>query len=178
MMRAVTSPLGVLTDPPLVGLVESAVVIASVLVYRGGLVTSLSVIYVVVGLPLAVALAANVAVMGARAKLVAWLSGLPFPVENVNALLNGVAQNLLLRFEGDPPSREELNERLEQVHPDCFALEFHPQEPEVEVRIGVLDSKLNPAGAHHRRFRRVQQLVEECLVPLHAEHPIEVVRVC
>jgi hypothetical protein len=178
VMRAATSPLGVLTDPPWIGVVESVLVIGAIVAYQTGAVTALPALYALVSVPLLVALGANLALLGARAKVVTWLAGVPFPIDNVNGLLNGVAQHLLLRFEGKPPSRDVLNERLESVHPDCFALEFHPEEPEVEVRIGVLDTKLNPVGAQYRRYSRVQLLVEQCLVPLHAEHPIESVRVC
>jgi hypothetical protein len=47
----------------------------------------------------------------------------------------------------------------------------------VELRIGVVDDKLNPVGANHRRYRRVRALVERALTPLSEEHGITWVRV-
>jgi hypothetical protein len=178
-MRAATSRYGAVTDPPLVCAAIAAVVVVSVIVYNLGVIgrAELPFVYAAVALPVVVALAAHLGLAGARARVVAWLAALPFPLENVNALLNGVGQNLVVRFVANPPEREALNRLLEQVHEDCFALEFHPDEPEVEVRIGVVDSKLNPAGAAHRRYQRVRDLVDRCLVTLAADHPIAWVRV-
>ena len=108
--------------------------------------------------------------------MVAWLAEQPFEIENVNALLNGVAQNVVVRFHDEPPERNALNELLEAIDPDCFALGYAEEEPEVEVRIGVLDSKWNPSGANHRRYARVQAIVRT-LASLHGEHPIRSLRI-
>jgi len=179
LMKAATSPLGVLTDPPLVCVAVALVVVASVVLYNRRVIdaAALPVVYVLAAVPVVVAVTVNQILGSARGRVVAWLASLPFVVDNVNGLLNGVAQNLVIRFAGSPPSRDALNERFEAVHEDCFALEVDADDPEVEVRIGVLDSKLNPAGANYRRYRRVVTLVEQALVPLHDEHPIESVRV-
>lgn len=179
VMKATTSPLGMLTDPPLVCVAVAVVVVVSVILYNRQIIdaTLIPVVLVVAALPIVVAVAVTVMLSGARASVVGWIASLPFAFDNVNALLDGVAQNLVVRFADGPPERDALNERLEAIHEDCFALEVSPDDPEVAIRIGVLDSKLNPAGANHRRYRRVVALVEGALVPLHAEHPIEALRV-
>jgi len=179
IMRAATSPIGVLTDPPLVALAEGVIVIIAVTLYNVGVLAKaqLWVVYLVLALPVLAAIGVDMRLRSARAQVVQWLASVPFPVENMNGLLNGVAQNLLVRFRGEPPPRTELNVELDKVHPDCFALEYDANEPEVDVRIGVLDNKINPTTANHRRYRRVQDLIEQALIPLSEKHPIELVRI-
>ncbi len=178
IMCAATSPVGVLTDPPVVGLTAAVLLPIAIALYQTVLAPEqVYVIYGAVALPILVAVGAWLSLLGARRNVVRWLATLPFPVDNVNALLNGVGQNLLVRFAETPPDRAALNALLEQVHVDSFALEYAEEEPEVEVRIGVLDSKFNPAAANYRRYSRTQQLVEDCLVPLSKDHRIESVRV-
>jgi hypothetical protein len=179
IMKATTSPLGVLTDPPLVGGVAGLVIVVSILLINLEIleVAHLQLVALVAALPIVTAVGVTLALSKARQRVIDWLAAQPFEIENVNALLNGVAQNLVVRFEAEPPDRAEFNALLEAVDPDCFALEYADDEPEVEVRIGVGDSKLNPTGANHRRYRRVQAIVAEALVPLHAERPIRSVRV-
>lgn len=178
-MRAATSPLGVLTDPPIVCGAIAVVVLASVILYNLDVIGRgrLPLVYAAIAFPIAIAVGVNASLSAARSKVITWLGGLPFPVENVNAVLNGVAQHLVVRFEGETPTREALTDMLDGVHPDCFALDFHEEEPEVELVIGVPDSKVNPAGASHQRFLRVQHMIDGCLVPLSADHPIMWVRV-
>lgn len=179
VMKATTSPLGVLTDPPLVCVAVAVVVVVSVILYNLQVIDAalIPVVLAVAALPIVVAVIATVMLAGARRQVVDWIASQPFAIDNVNGLLDGVAQNLVVRFADAPPERDALNTRIEAVHEDCFALEVKPDDPEVAVRIGVIESKINPAGANHRRYRRVIALVEQALVPLHDEHPIEGVRV-
>jgi len=178
IMCAATSPRGLLTDPPIVGVTAAILLTVAIALYQTVLEPEqVYVIYAAVALPVGLAALVWLSLLGARKQVVTWLAGLPFPVENVNALLNGVGQNLLIRFAAEPPERDDLNSLLEQVHVDYFALEYAEEEPEIEVRIGVLDSKWNPAAANYRRFARTKRLVEDCLVPLAKDHPIEKVRV-
>lgn len=179
-MNASTSRLGALTDPPLVCAAVALVVVASVIAYNLRVIdaSGLPIVYLAAATPVLFALGVSLYLRRAREQVVSWLASLPFPIDNVNGLLNGVGQTLVVRFvAAPPPPRDELNDRLEAVHEDCFALDVLPSDPEVGVRIGVLDSKLNPAGANHRRYRRVVDLVDSALVPLHEEHPIAGVRV-
>jgi len=178
-MKASTAAIGVLTDPPLVAAASAITIMTALLLLRLlASPPSNAVLWALGGGPLAIALCALLALSGARGRVVKWLASLPFPVDNVNALLNGVGQNLRLTFRASMPSREELNAALEAVHEDCFALEFHEDEPEVEVRIGVLDSKVNPARSSYRRYCRARAIVSVALLPLLDKHPIASVRIC
>ncbi|MCA9619409.1 MAG: hypothetical protein KC731_10305 [Myxococcales bacterium] len=179
LMRASTSARGMLTDPPLVCFAVAAIVLTSLILYNRDVIQAgaLPVVYVAAALPVVVALAVHATLAGARGRVIAWLASLPFPLQNMNGLLNGVGQDLVVAFRDLPPTREALNARLEEVDPDCFTLEIDEEVEEVEIRIGVLDSKLNPTRSNYQRYLRVQRIVAEVLVPLHAEHPIQWVRV-
>jgi hypothetical protein len=179
-MRATVSPYGMLTDPPLVALATAVVVMVVAAIgtfVSGPIVTWLLVALALV--PVAVAVVVDASLRRARAQVVDWLVTLPFPVQNMNGLLNGVGDRLRVCFRSSRPSRAELNAALGAVHADCFALEFEGDgDLEVEMKIGVLDSKLNPTRAHYQRYRRVVEMVERVLVPLADEHPIDAVWIC
>lgn len=174
-MRATVSPYGMYTDPPIVALL-TAITVTAALALRlqapGELPVAALVVLAV--LPILAAVGLGLALLGARAQVVDWLTSLPFPVENVNGLLHGVADHLQVRFRESRPDRSELNDALEGIDEECFVLEFEGEtDLEVQLKIGVLDSKWNPSRAAHRRFRRVQAMVEQVLVPLHEQHPID-----
>jgi hypothetical protein len=181
-MRAATVPWGPLSDPALCA-VAVAVAVAFAAFGLGAPRLRLAVVLA----PIAAGVLADVAALRARRRVVDWLAALPFPVENVNALLNGVGSKLLVHFAAGAPDRASLNAMLERVHEDSFALEYLVEGaaavpgsgyraasgPEtVEVAIGVPDSKLNPSRAAYRRYRRVRALVDDCLVPLDQTHRI------
>ena len=176
IMNATTSPLGVAGDPP-VAAAATAVFLVAYLAARQSEASPMvqQVLLVLVALPLALAILVALALLGARRRVVAWLAGLPFPVDNMNALLNGLGDGLEITFRGAVPATPQLNAKLDEIHPDCFVTDS--KEQTVTIRIGVVDSKRNPAASNHRRYRRVLDLVERILVPLHAEHPIDTVRV-
>jgi hypothetical protein len=178
LMKATTSPYGVLTDPPIVAVV-TALLLMAVLVARsygiGG--PTLLLLQLIMALPLAAAASLTLALAGARATLVDWLAGLPFAVENMNAVLNGLGDSLEITFAGELPATERLNADLDRLHSDCFVTEAAPDEKRLTVRIGVVDSKRNPAATNHQRYARVRALVDQVLVPLSATHPIVEVRV-
>jgi hypothetical protein len=167
------------TDPPIVCAGLAVVVLLSVIFYNLDVIHrgQLPFVYVAISLPVLLAIGVNASLSGARKMVVTWLGELPFPVDNMNALLNGVGQHVVVRFGGPPPEREHLTDLLDEVHTDCFALEFHEAEPEVELVIGVPDSKINPAMASFHRFVRVRQMIDDCLVPLSEQHAIEWVRI-
>jgi hypothetical protein len=126
----------------------------------------------------------QLALTGARARGVDWLAGLPFPVENLNAVLNGLGETLEITFRDAAPAPGALSAGLDRVSPECFvtsgggAGDAPAGDPRcMEVRIGVVDSKQNPSGSNHTRYRRVQALVSEVLAPLADKHPIAEVRV-
>lgn len=178
LMNASTSRWGVLTDPPLVSLASGVFLLAflgalgrdagpSVARALGGLVLA----------PLAIALVVSVALRGARRAVVAWLARQPFPVENLNAVLNGLGEALEVTFAGAVPETAEVNAELDKVHPDAFVTGGVEDARSLDIRIGVVDSKRNPAVTNHRRYVRVREIVERVLVPLAERYPIQSVRV-
>ncbi len=186
VMNATTSRWGMFTDPSIIGLCTAPVAVAWLAAVRldasPGLVMALE---AVAAAPIAVAVALALALRGARARVVAWLSTVPFPVENMNAVLNGLGEVLEVTFrEGGPPTAE-LNLALDAVSAECFVTkggEADPKPPPgepaaVEVRIGVVDSTRNPSVSNHQRFERVRALVQQVIVPLAARYPVTEVRV-
>ncbi len=195
IMNASTSPYGTLTDPPVIailssiGLVSMLVALqleASPLVVRA--------LAAVMALPIAIAITVSIALRGARRRVVDWLTTLPFPVENLNALLNGVGDSLEITFTNTVPNSVELNALLDAVSDECFVThgagvseaagqsayrekEKADYERVVEIRIGVVDSKRNPAATNYLRYQRVRKLLERTLVPLHERFPVGEVRV-
>jgi hypothetical protein len=178
IMNASTSRWGVLTDPPIVALATGVGVLALLGAMSAGLgdvvVRALG---VVAALPVVVAVALSAALRSARGRVVAWLARQPFPVDNMNAVLNGLGEALEVSFAGALPKAEELNPEIEQVHADSFVTGSIEETRTMEIRIGVVDSKRNPAATNHQRFARVVALVERVLVPAHGRYPITCVRV-
>lgn len=127
--------------------------------------------------PLAVYVVVNVRLRDGRRRVVSWLAGLPFPVENMNSLLAGFGEEFEVYFVRDAPGRQEVMEHLERVSEDVFVLETHEDQNMIRARLGVIVSKHNPRQAH-LRFARFTQVVERSLIPLHEAHPIERVLLC
>ena len=183
VMRATCSPWGVLTDPMYVSSATAILVVASAALKDRPLSQrlfgpdSLAAWTVVCALPAITALVIYLALGAQRRKLVQWLAGLPFEVQNMNALLNGIAQGLDVRFVGEPPPPDAINPLTEAVHGDCFAVEYNEHEPVVRLNIGVPESKFNPARSNHIRYRRAVRLIDEALVQLSVAHPIALVHV-
>jgi hypothetical protein len=178
IMKATTSPWGILTDPPVVALV-TAVPLIITLAYRGlgDSKVVLTVLEVITVMPIVIALVVHVALSGARRRVIDWLATLPFPLGNLNAVLNGVGEELEIEFEGPMPDPKDLNHRLDRVHPDCFVTSSDEANRIHMVRIGIVDSKRNPAKTNHQRYRRLQALSEQVLRPLSEEFAIRGVRV-
>jgi hypothetical protein len=190
IMNATTSPVGVLTDPPIIAFVTAPLLVA--LLAAAQLEADPRLVRLLAGLtalPFVVAVVVSLALMRSRARVVDWLAGLPFPVENMNAVLNGLGEALEVTFQGAAPSSRELNAELDKVSAESFvvrgpdtatpgdAAAKAPPDPVFEIRIGVVDSTRNPAGSNHQRFERVRSLVEAVLLPLHARLPVAEVRV-
>jgi len=181
MMNATTSRWGMLTDPSIVGAATAPpvlVLIAAMRLELSPLVITLC--QIVAATPIAVAVVMTIALRGARARVIDWLAGLPFPLENMNAVLNGLGETLEVSFRETAPAGPELNAALEKVSEESFVTtsELPAGSPAaLEVRIGVVDEKRNPAASNHRRFMRVRAIVEQVLVPMADRHPIVEVRV-
>lgn len=181
LMNATTSRWGMLTDPSLVGLATAPAAVALLAAIRldasPGLVTGLEALAAV---PITVAVAVALSLRSARARVVEWLAGVPFPIENMNAVLNGLGEALEVTFRERAPDVKDLNAALDRVSPDCFVSKSSDDTGNpavVEVRIGIIDSKRNPSVSNHARFLRVRALVAEALAPIGDRHPIVEVRV-
>src|SRR4029079_18900196 len=107
-------------------------------------------------MPVAVAWLVAISLLGARARVIDWLAGLPFPVENLNAVLNGLGDEMEITFATTCPPAAQVNPVLDAVSPDAFVTrapdavapaEAAPPDPAtppldqriLEVRIGVVD---------------------------------------
>lgn len=191
IMNASTSRWGMLTDPPVVAVLTAPPIVALLAAARlDAPGTALTALEVVAALPIAAAIALTLALRGARGRVVAWLAGVPFPVENMNAVLNGLGESLEVTFVERCPTVRELNNELDRVSPEAFVTlspetaaaapeggEKKEPAPVVEIRIGVVDSKRNPAATNHRRYERLREIVARVLVPLAERYPIVEVRV-
>lgn len=184
LMNATTSRWGMFTDPSIVGVGTAPPVVALLAAVR--LEASPSVILaieLIAATPITIAVLLSLSLLGARARVIDWLAGLPFPVENMNAVLNGLGDSLEVVFRDAPPPVPELNVALDKISAETFITKTGPEDPKsdeprwVEVRIGIVDSKRNPAVTNHQRFERVRAIVADVLVPLAETHPIAEVRV-
>lgn len=180
LMNATTSRWGVLSDPSLAGLAIAPTLVALLAALRmeasPAVVTGLQAL---AATPIVVMIAVTLGLGRARGRIIDWLAGLPFPLENLNALLNGLGETLEITFEGAPPEIAALNAELERVSPACFVSRSgaEGEARSIDVRIGVVDSTRNPSGSNHARYERVRALVDEVLRPLGERHPIAEVRV-
>jgi hypothetical protein len=181
IMNATTSRYGMFSDPPVVAILSGIGLITLLAALHLG--ASSDVAYALAGimaLPIVAALLITVGLFGARTRVIDWIAGIPFPVENMNAVLNGLGEFLEVHFKEGGPTAAELNKELDKVHPDCFVMKVIPEEGTVEtieLRIGVVDSKRNPAATNYQRYERVRAIVERVLIPLSKRFPITEVRV-
>jgi hypothetical protein len=178
MMNASTSRYGILTDPPIVALFTVIGVVALIVAKdKSASPDVMRIVTALTLLPTGIAVVTWIVLMGARRRVVDWLANLPFPIENMNSVLNGVGEVLEISFSDQCPGEAELNKELEKTSQESFVTKAEPEQRTVEVRIGVVDSKRNPAASNHKRFVRVRELVRGVLIPLHARYPISEVRV-
>lgn len=175
VMNATTSRWGMLTDPWLVGLATAPIAVAALAAARLDADQVVRPLELAALLPLVVAFLVALGLRSARAEVVAWLAAKPFPVENMNAVLNGLGEALEVTFVGAPPPAKELNAALDLVSPECFVSD--EGEGSVALRIGVVDDKRNPSASNHQRFVRVLAIVDQVLAPLCQRRPIVEVRV-
>ena len=172
LMNATTSPWGVLTDPPVIAVLTAPLLLTLLAAIRIDVTAGVqSVLEVLAAAPIIVAVVVGVALRGARQHVVRWLARLPFPIENMNLILNGLGEELEITFCDERPATPELNMALEQVSPSSFvtlapdgSAEGRPRGPSaIEVRIGVVEQEeprgvqppaLRPrSGAYRASFR-------------------------
>jgi hypothetical protein len=123
-------------------------------------------------IPILVNLAALLALRHGRRDVVRWLLQVPFPVENVNAVLCGSGEFFEVFFEGSMPDRGALMGYLERASEDAYVIELDEDRHVMSARFGIVESKFNPYREAHRRFVRMKSVVDRALVPLHQSHPI------
>lgn len=186
IMNATTSRWGAVTDPPVLALATGVFVILLLASMRiEGAAGLVPIFGALAALPLLLGVVVWLALLGVRRRVIAWLASLPFPVENFNAVLNGLGEALEITFAASSPPSPELNAQLDAVSPDAFITKAPDATPAagaaersvIEVRIGVIDSARNPAASNFKRYERVRALIDAVLVPLHAKHPVVEVRV-
>ena len=180
VMNATPSPLGVLSDFINASFVSGAVIAVGLFVIRRS--SDPAALYAVLGavaLPFVVSAVVSFKLRGMRDDVVAWLTTLPFPVDNLNAVLAGLGDTVELVFAPGMamPARAELQPRLETVSEDILLVKERPEERTVEIRLGVIDSKRLPLRTNHQRWRRLCDVTEKVFVPLAQQSPIERVRV-
>ena len=205
VMNASTSRWGMITDPPVLALATGVFLILLLASLRIEAAAGLVPIFgALTALPLVLGVVVSIGLLGARARVIDWLAGLPFPVENLNTVLNGLGEGLEITFAKSCPPSPALNEKLEAVSQDAFVTKSpvamgpqaapNPGAPSeapvamgpqaaaeepllLEVRIGVVDSKRNPSASNFQRYERVRALIDTVLVPLHEKHPVLEVRI-
>jgi hypothetical protein len=184
VMNATPAPWGILSDVTFSAATASVILAVGLAIASrasngaGVIVASLA----LAAVPVVVTFFASIMLRGSRAVVVDWLASLPFPVENINAVLAGVADTIEVYFEELPPgaslpTRGELQPLLEAVSDDALMLGDRPDERLVEIKIGVVDSKRNPLRTNHERWERLLKIVSSVLVPLSEKLPIERIHV-
>jgi hypothetical protein len=180
VMNATPSPLSALCDLTVASVVSGVLLVIGLFVIRHS--TEPSRLYTV----LAVAAAPFVASYGlqlglhrSRDVVVGWLTTVPFPVENMNALLAGMGDTIEVFFEQGAtlPDRSSLQPKLEEVSDDVLLVKERPEERALEIRLGVIDSKRLPLRTNHQRYQRLLDVVQRVLIPLSKTAPISRVHV-
>jgi len=178
VMNATPSRFGVLSDIGSASVISGAVLVLALFFLRGAadswrnLALALSVV------PLGASLVAAATLARSREKVVSWMATLPFPIDNMNAILAGTTDTIEVVFAPGAvlPTRAELAPKLESISQDVFQLAERGEERMLEIKLGIVDSKRLPLVSNHQRYRRLVDLVERVLVPLAREAPISGVR--
>jgi hypothetical protein len=178
VMMATPSRWGVLCDVALGATCSAVIIVIGLVIARlvehSGPVLSMTV--AVAAIPLAITIAAPIALRGSRGAVVDWLAGLPFPVENLNSLLAGLGDRIEVTFADSVtalPLRAELQASLDTVSEAIVVLRCDIEDHLLAIQLGVPDSRRNPFGANHARWERLVVVVERILIPLSKRLPIE-----
>jgi hypothetical protein len=179
-MNATPSPLGLFIDLFAASILSGALVVGGLFgIRRSTDASALYIVFAVAALPLVASLLLSVLLRGSRVKVVAWLSRVPFPVDNLNALLAGVGDTVEIVFApgADLPTRATLQPRLDAVSEDVLLVKERPEERTIEIRMGIIDSKRMPLRTNHQRWVRLLELTEKVFVPLGKSSAIERMRI-
>jgi hypothetical protein len=180
VMNATPSPLGAWTDLGAASILSGVVLLAGLFAVRQSNSTgSLYAALAIAAIPLAASALLSATLRSSRATVVAWLASLPFPIENVNAVLAGLGDTIEVVFEPGTalPTRPSLQPKLDEISDDVLFVSSRPDERIIEIRLGIIDSKYMPLRTNHLRWKRLLEVVERGLVPLSKAAPIEKVHV-
>jgi hypothetical protein len=180
VMNATPSPLGPLSDLMGASILSGVLVVGGLFgIRRSNDASALYAVLALAAVPLVTSLLLSASLRGSRAKVVAWLGTLPFPVDNLNALLAGLGDTVEIVFApgADLPARATLQPRLDAVSEDVLLVKERPEERTVEIRLGVIDSKRMPLRTNHQRWKRLLELMEKVLLPLGKTSAIERMRI-
>jgi hypothetical protein len=180
VMNATPSPLGPLSDFISASFVSAVIIAIGLFVIRRSAdPAALYAVLSAAAVPFAVCAVVSFKLRGTRQEVVAWLTTLPFPVDNLNSLLAGLGDTVELVFTPGTamPARADLQPRLETVSDDILLVKERPDERTVEIRLGVIDSKRLPLHSNHQRWKRFCEVTEKVLAPLAQQSPIERMRI-
>jgi len=175
VMKATPSPVGAWCDLMAASALSGSFLVVGLFVIRRSTnSTALYVALAIAAVPLALSALLSTTLGGSRAAVVRWLSSLPFPIENLNALLAGLGDTIEVYFEpgADLPTRATFQPKLDEVSDDILLVNERPDERSLEIRLGVIDSKHMPLVTNHRRWKRFVELCDRTLVPLSKATPI------
>jgi len=180
VMKATPSPLGPMTDVMGASILSALIVAVGFFAIRGSSnAVLLYVVFAIAAVPLLASALLSLPLRGSRDKVVAWLSSVPFPVDNLNALLAGLGDTVEVIFApgAELPTRATLQPRLETVSEDVLLVKERPEERTLEIRLGIIDSKRMPLRTNHQRWNRFVEVTEKIIVPLDKQSAVERVRI-
>jgi hypothetical protein len=175
VMNATPSPLSALCDLTLASVGSGLLLVVGLFTIRHtGDPSRLYMVLLVAAAPFVASYGLQLALHRSRDVVVGWLTTLPFPIDNMNALLAGMGDTIEVFFErgAELPNRSSLQPKLEEVCDDVLLVKERPEERSLEIRLGVIDSKRMPLRTNHQRYRRLLAVVERVLVPLSKTAPI------
>jgi hypothetical protein len=180
VMNATPSPLSAFCDVAVASIAAGLVMAVGLFVIRhSGDPTRLYVVIAVAACPFLGSYGLQLGLRGSRHAVVAWMTTVPFPIDNMNSLLAGMGDTLEVFFErgAELPSRANLQPKLFTVSDDVLLVKELPEQSLLEIRLGVIDSKRMPMRTNHQRYERFLAVVERVLVPLSRTSPIARVHV-
>jgi hypothetical protein len=180
VMNATPSPLGPFSDLMAASILSGVIVVGGLFgIRRSTDASALDAVLALTTVPLLASGLLAVSLRGSRDKVVAWLSRMPFPVDNLNALLAGLGDTVEIVFApgSDLPTRATLQPRLEAVSEDVLLVKERPEERTLEIRLGVIDSKRMPMRTNHQRWKRLVELMEKVVDAARQDGAIERVRI-
>lgn len=175
-MNAATSPAGFLADIPIIATTVAFIVLVETILARMLPLLPLALWIAVAAAPIMLSVAVTISLRGARGDVVRWLQTVPFPIDNLNAVLSGSGENFDIHFVQDVPSRELIMDRLSAVSQEAFVIATDDATKIVSARFGIDESKYNPIGAAHRRYTMMKTMVDVALADLHRDYPIALVQ--